>query len=190
MFSIFLGPCELWPGNYFEKFNKPNVTLREEVYNYGRQNLALIHVMIQSPYVTKIKRDVAMTFTTYIANSGGLLGLCVGFSFMSGIEILFYFCCLFKHLHKKFRMKKKNKVSDQVENKKLKKDSTALEEKQKSSSSEVELDNQDISQNDASIHKVLNDLVKTVNKLNASVIEISDEMNTIRDKLEIKNHKK
>ena len=85
-------------------------------------------------------------------------------------------------------MKKKNKVSDQVENNKLKKDSTALEEKQKSS--EVELDNHDISQNDASIHKVLHDLVKTVNKLNASVIEISDEMNTIRDKLEIKNHQK
>ena len=56
--------------------------------------------------------------------------------------------------------------------------------------SEVELDKQDISQNDASIHKVLNDLVKTVNKLNASVINISDEMNTIRDKLEIKNHQK
>ena len=87
-------------------------------------------------------------------------------------------------------MKKKNKVSDQVKNNKLKKDSTASEGKQKSSSSEVELDNQDISQNDASIHKVLNDLVKTVNKLNASVIEISDEMNTIRDKLEIKNHQK
>ena len=87
-------------------------------------------------------------------------------------------------------MKKKNKVSDQVENNKLKKDSTALEKKQKSSSREVELDNQDISQNDASIHKVLHDLVKTVNKLNASVIEISDEMNTIRDKLEIKNHQK
>ena len=87
-------------------------------------------------------------------------------------------------------MKKKNKVSDQVKNNKLKKDSIALEERQKSSSSEVELDNQDISQNDASIHKVLNDLVKTVNKLNASVIEISDEMNTIRDKLEIKNHQK
>ena len=87
-------------------------------------------------------------------------------------------------------MKKKNKVSDQVKNNKLKKDSTALEEKQQSSSSEVELDNQDISQNDASIHKVLNDLVKTVNKLNASVINISDEMNAIRDKLEIKNHQK
>ena len=87
-------------------------------------------------------------------------------------------------------MKKKNKVSDQVKNNKIKNDSTALEEKQQSSSSEVELDKQDVSQNDASIHKVLNDLVKTVNKLNASVINISDEMNTIRDKLEIKNHQK
>ena len=62
------------------------------MYKYGRKNLALIHVMIQSPYSTKIKRDVAMTFTTYIANSGGLLGLCLGFSFMSGIEIIFFLC--------------------------------------------------------------------------------------------------
>ena len=38
------------------------------------------------------------------------------------------------------------------------------------------------------IHKVLNDLVKTVNTLNAAVINISDEMKTIRDKLEIKDH--
>ena len=34
-----------------------------------------------------------MTFTTYVANSGGLLGLCVGFSFISGIELIFWFCC-------------------------------------------------------------------------------------------------
>ena len=144
--------------------------------------------MIQSPYVTKIKRDVAMTFTTYIANSGGLLGLCVGFSFMSGIEIFFYFCCLCKNLHKKIRLKKRNKVSDQAKNYKVEKDSTSLEEKEQGPSSEVELEKQEISQNDASIHKVLNDLVKTVNTLNAAVINISDEMKIIRDKLEIKNH--
>ena len=88
-------PCEKWPGNYFEKYDRPNSTLVEEMYKYGRENLALIQVMIQSPYFTKIRRDVAMTFTTYIANSGGLLGLCLGFSFMSAIEIIFsllWFC--------------------------------------------------------------------------------------------------
>ena len=85
----------MWPENYFEKYDRPNGTLVEEMYKYGRQNLALIQIMIQSPYFTKIRRDVAMTFTTYIANSGGLLGLCLGFSFMSAIEImfsLFWFC--------------------------------------------------------------------------------------------------
>ena len=90
-----LDPCEEWPSNYFKKFEHPNETgetLREEMYKYGRQNLALIHVMIQSPYVTKIKRDVAIPFVTFVSNTGGLLGLCIGFSFISGIEILFWIC--------------------------------------------------------------------------------------------------
>ena len=89
-------PCIQWPQNYFEKYDEPNSTLVKELHEYGRQNLALVHVMIQSPYITKIKRDVAMTFTTYIANAGGLLGLCLGFSFISAIEILFWFCCCCK----------------------------------------------------------------------------------------------
>ena len=55
-----------------------------EVYDYGRKNLAFMHVMVQSPYVTVFKRDVAMSALTYIANTGGLLGLCLGFSIVSG----------------------------------------------------------------------------------------------------------
>ena len=64
------------------------------MHQYGRQNLALIHVMVQSPYVTKIKRDVAMSFVTFVANSGGLLGLCIGFSFISAVELLYWICCI------------------------------------------------------------------------------------------------
>ena len=89
IFLYFPDPCKKWPENYFEKFDEPNSSLLQEMYTYGRENLALIHVVVQSPYITKIKRDVEMTFTTYIANSGGLLGLCIGFSFMSGLEIVF-----------------------------------------------------------------------------------------------------
>ena len=90
---IFTDPCNKWPENYFEKNNEPNETLVKELHQYGRQNLALIHVMEQSPYVTKIKRVVAMPFITLVANSGGLLGLCIGFSFISAIEIFFLICC-------------------------------------------------------------------------------------------------
>ena len=86
-------PCINWPESYFENNDQPNETLVNEVYEYGQRNLALIHLMIQSPYITKIKRDVAMTFTTYVANTGGLLGLCIGFSFISTIEILYWLCC-------------------------------------------------------------------------------------------------
>ena len=93
--------CQKWPGNYFHAFQKPNETLVEEMVKYGRKNLAVVRVMIQSPYVTRIKRDVAMTFTTYVANSGGLLGLCVGFSFISGIELIFWFCCCCRVFKKK-----------------------------------------------------------------------------------------
>ena len=85
--------CKDWPENFFDKYDEPNNTLVDELYKYGRNNLALVHVMIQSPYVTKIKRDLEMTFTNFVANTGGLLGLCLGFSFISGIEILFWCCC-------------------------------------------------------------------------------------------------
>ena len=70
----YLDPCYYWPEIYFEKNDFPNETLIEEMYKYGEKNLAKIKVMIQSPYVTKIRRDVAMTFTSFVANAGGLLG--------------------------------------------------------------------------------------------------------------------
>ena len=85
--------CDNWPTNFFQDYNVPDSTLVDEIYPYGRDNLALVHVAIQNPRVTKIKRDVEMTFTSYIANTGGLLGLCLGFSFISGIEIIFWWCC-------------------------------------------------------------------------------------------------
>ena len=107
MFNLALDPCQKWPEIYFEKYDEPNSTLIDEMYQYGRKNLALVHVMIQSPYVIKIKRDVAMTFTTYIANSGGLLGLCLGFSLMSGIEIIFCICWFCGELKKKAFLKQK-----------------------------------------------------------------------------------
>ena len=86
--------CGNWPNSFLQDNGLPfNTTLLDEMYQYKRSNLALVHVMIQSPYITIFKRDVAMTFLSYVANTGGLLGLFIGFSCISGIEILFCFCC-------------------------------------------------------------------------------------------------
>ena len=89
--------CKTWPESFYETGQNPKKELKNELYEYGRENLALVHVLIQSPFLTKIKRDVAISFTSYVANTGGLLGLCLGFSFISGIEILFWcFICIKK----------------------------------------------------------------------------------------------
>ena len=92
--------CEHWPTNYFTNNDTPNENLATELYQYGRNNLAMVHVLVQSPYVTKMKRDVAMTFTSYIANTGGLLGLCLGFSLITGFEMIFWCCCCCKEFQK------------------------------------------------------------------------------------------
>ena len=84
--------CRKWPKNYFEDHSKLNETLLEEMFEYGKENLALVRIFIPSPYVTLMKRDVAMTFINYIANTGGLLGLCLGFSFISAFEIFYWIC--------------------------------------------------------------------------------------------------
>ena len=82
--------CMNWTRYFPDDYN---TTIVSEVYEYGKSNLALVRVTIQSPYITKIQRDVAMSFTSFVANTGGLLGLCLGFSFISGIELIFWCCC-------------------------------------------------------------------------------------------------
>ena len=160
-------------------YDEPNDTLVKEMHKYGRKNLALIHVMIQSPYVTKIKRDVSMTFTTYIANSGGLLGLCLGFSFMSGIEIIFCLCWLFGRFKRKF-FTNQNKTSNTVKyekdksfrnTNKSKKDSIDIIEEGGTS-----LQNSDNSTED--VKSLVNDIGKSICKikispLNGSYLKIS-----------------
>ena len=42
-------------------------------------------------FATKIVRDEKVPITSFIANVGGLLGLCMGFSLVSVVEMV-YFC--------------------------------------------------------------------------------------------------
>ena len=53
----------------------------------------MIHCAFQDPYAKRFMKDEKITKTAYIANSGGLLGLCMGFSLVSAAEILYH--CLF-----------------------------------------------------------------------------------------------
>lgn len=61
------------------------------LYKYAKENLLWLNVYVKDSYASRIIRDEKMTRTRFVANVGGLLGLCMGFSFVSLAEII-YFC--------------------------------------------------------------------------------------------------
>ncbi len=91
--------CDNWPDDYFALHDQINTTLQDAVRDYGKSNLALLEVFHQSPYVTKIKRSVEMTFTAYVSNTGGLLGLYLGFSFVSCMELIYWIMKCFARIY-------------------------------------------------------------------------------------------
>ncbi len=59
---------------------------------YAGENLVGLDIFIQDPYVQRYLRREKITVISLIGNIGGLLGLFVGFSFISVIEVAFMFC--------------------------------------------------------------------------------------------------
>ena len=71
------------------------LAVETEIYNYAKSNLAIINIFIKEPYSKRFRKTEKMSRIAYIASSGGLLGLCMGFSFVSLAEILYHcFICV------------------------------------------------------------------------------------------------
>ena len=59
----------------------------------------------QDPVVTRIKRDQKIPIIGFVANTGGLLGLCMGFSLVSVFEIIYH--CFVNICYKSFHFYRK-----------------------------------------------------------------------------------
>ena len=68
---------------------------------------------LKDPVVTRIMRDEKIPIISFVANTGGLLGLCMGFSLVSVFEILFH-CggAVRKELGRRQRQQKSRQNSD------------------------------------------------------------------------------
>ena len=64
--------------------------MEDILYIYAKNNLAVVNIYIKEPVVTNIWRDQKTPAINFIAYTGGLLGLCMGFSLVSLFEILYY----------------------------------------------------------------------------------------------------
>ena len=71
--------------------NKNCSNLENYVLQYAKDNLVIIHLSIKDPYAQKFQKEEKMPIINYIANLGGLLGFGLGFSVITGIEIVYHF---------------------------------------------------------------------------------------------------
>ena len=83
------------------------IQFKQKVFSYCKENLVKLVVYLPSPYVTRMVVNEVnsgvlldqmtnnillqeITLSTFTSNIGGLLGLCMGLSFVSLVEVLFY----------------------------------------------------------------------------------------------------
>ena len=88
-------------------FTLPNKqkTIDQDLYKfvvtYTRDNIVKMKFFFRDPYYTSIAKDVTVTITSFIGNTGGLLGLCTGMSLVSVFEILYYLAKVLVNIRKK-----------------------------------------------------------------------------------------
>ena len=80
-------------------------------FHFYRENLAIINIFIKESYTKRFRKTEKMSRISYIASSGGLLGLCMGFSFVSLAEIAYHcFLCIVLLFRRKRALFKKTQI--------------------------------------------------------------------------------
>ena len=104
---------ELWKGGGLGG-NKTRVDAFEEtMFKYMEDNVALVNIYMKEPYCEEILQEINLTWwdnivrrffsfnhcrISFIANIGGILGLCLGSSFITFMEIFWYCLSPFSRL--------------------------------------------------------------------------------------------
>ena len=80
----------------------------EPTYDAFEKDISVVNFYFARPTVTQFKRDQRLTWVDYISQIGGLLGLAMGFSIISAIEIFYWMT--FRFIRNIFAAKKENKA--------------------------------------------------------------------------------
>jgi hypothetical protein len=104
-----------------EQYLNENPNFLNFMYQYTKENFVVLQVYISDSYYTLLKRDEQISAITFISNTGGLLGLCMGMSFISIFEMFYFFghilwTKLCKCIQEVYQLKLKvGNVSDKVQ---------------------------------------------------------------------------
>jgi len=89
--------------NYFYNFQVIDilsVDLQRKIFKYTRKNIAKVSLYIKEPYVSKYVTEEKISEITMAGTIGGILGLFMGSSFLSVVEIFDFI--FFKLIANKF----------------------------------------------------------------------------------------
>ncbi|KAG7200622.1 hypothetical protein KM043_001178 [Ampulex compressa] len=94
--------CNCWPGcfeiNYNVEISQSKLLSSFKVADqyikkspkYFSENMAVVHLFFVDSQFTKFVKNELFGFTEFLSSTGGLLGLFMGFSFLSVMEILYF----------------------------------------------------------------------------------------------------
>ena len=83
-----------------------------QTYNAYEQDIAILYVYFGQPTTTEYIRVVSLSWVGFLAQAGGLIGACLGFSFISLVEIVYWFIIRFCRLSKIEKEKEKLKQTE------------------------------------------------------------------------------
>ena len=69
--------------------SKNDTEIPQFITKYARENIAKVYIYLREPFVKEIIREEKITLIQFIGSTGGLLGLFLGFSVVSLIEIFY-----------------------------------------------------------------------------------------------------
>ena len=87
----------------------------QQTYNAYDNDIAVLYVYFGQPTTTEYIRVVSLSWVGFLAQAGGLIGACLGFSFISLVEIVYWFIIRFCRLSK--HEKKMEELARQQSNK-------------------------------------------------------------------------
>lgn len=78
-----------------------------ENYDAFQRDIAVINFFFSQPVAMELVSAPSMTWAQYVSSVGGLLGLFIGFSLISGVEILYWFTIGYaENVHAEKRIRK------------------------------------------------------------------------------------
>ncbi|XP_023327060.1 uncharacterized protein LOC111700406 [Eurytemora carolleeae] len=81
---------EPYNGTKYSSDPEESDQFKDTIVKYMRENIAVINVFIREPYILEISSDEQFSWTAFIGNLGGCLGLCIGASIISIIEVIWH----------------------------------------------------------------------------------------------------